>query len=111
MCAQSYIVVIATIGTMPRTSAKNRARGETINLRASYRQKTLIDRAAESLGRTRSDFMLETACREAETVLLDRLYFTLSGAAFKRFTAMLDNPPKDNPKLRRLLLTKAPWDR
>jgi len=39
-------------------------RGEMINLRASQRQKLLIDRAAELLGRTRSDFMLETACRE-----------------------------------------------
>lgn len=86
-------------------------RGETINLRASRRQKTLIDRAAASLGRSRSDFMLEAACREAEAVLLDRLYFTLSDDAFKRFTAMLDQPPQDNPKLRRLLLTKAPWER
>jgi uncharacterized protein (DUF1778 family) len=86
-------------------------RGETINLRASRRQKVLIDRAAEALGRSRSDFMLETACREAETVLLDRRYFALSEEAFKRFTAILDKPPASNPKLRRLFQTKAPWDR
>lgn len=97
---------------MPHTRAKETAgREETINLRASHRQKALIDRAAPSLGRSRSDFMLETACREAETVLLDRLYFALPGDAFQRFTAMLDTAPQDNPKLRRLLLTKAPWDR
>ena len=88
-----------------------RARGETINLRATRKQKTLIDRAAEALGRSRSDFMLETSCREAETVLLDRRYFALSGDAFRRFTAMLDKPPASNPKLRRLIETKAPWDR
>src|SRR5438067_1594403 len=86
-------------------------RGEVINLRASQKQKSLIDRAAETLGRSRSDFMLETACREAESVLLDRRYFALSGDAFKRFTAMLDSPPKDNPRLRRLLHSKSPWDR
>lgn len=86
-------------------------RGETINLRASQKQKTLIDRAAEALGRSRSDFMLETACREAETVLLDRRYFSLSEDSFKRFTAMLDKPPASNPKLRRLFQTKAPWAR
>ncbi|MDC8451228.1 MAG: DUF1778 domain-containing protein [Nitrospira sp.] len=80
-----------------------------INLRASQKQKRLIDRAAELLGRTRSDFMLETACREAETVLLDGRYFGLSPDTFKRFTAMLDKPPASNPKLRRLLQTKAPW--
>ena len=86
-------------------------RGETINLRATQRQKVLIDRAAEALGRSRSDFMLETSCREAETVLLDRRYFALSDDAFRRFTAMLDKPPASNPKLRRLLQTRAPWDR
>jgi uncharacterized protein (DUF1778 family) len=93
-----------------RTKAKGE-RGETINLRASQRQKHLIDRAAEALGRTRSDFMLDTACREAESVLLDRRYFSLSEDEFKKFAAMLDRPPKDNPRLRRLLHTKAPWDR
>jgi uncharacterized protein (DUF1778 family) len=73
--------------------------------------KVLIDRAAEALGRSRSDFMLETACREAEAVLLDRRYFSLSADAFKRFTAMLDKPPASNLKLQRLLQTKAPWAR
>ena len=97
---------------MPDTGTKDTmGRGETINLRASQKQKALIDRAAEALGRSRSDFMLETACREAETVLLDRRYFVLSDDAFKKFTAMLDRPPKDNPRLRLLLQTKAPWDR
>jgi uncharacterized protein (DUF1778 family) len=93
-----------------RTKAKT-GRGDTINLRASQRQKQLIDRAAEALGRSRSDFMLETACREAESVLLDQRYFSLSEADFKRFVALLDRPPKDNPRLRRLLHTRAPWDR
>jgi uncharacterized protein (DUF1778 family) len=92
-----------------RTKAK-RERGETINLRASQTQKLLIDRAAEALGRSRSDFMLDTACREAESILLDRRYFSLSEDEFKKFTAMLDRPPKDNPRLRRLLRTRAPWD-
>ena len=55
--------------------------------------------------------MLETACREAETVLLDRRYFALSQDAFKRFTAILDTPPTRNLKLQRLLRTKAVWDK
>jgi uncharacterized protein (DUF1778 family) len=96
---------------MATVRAKSRTlQAETINLRASRKQKALIDRAAQSLGRSRSDFMLDTACREAEAVLLDRRYFELPAAAFKRFTEFLDSPPKDNPGLRRLLQTKAPWD-
>jgi uncharacterized protein (DUF1778 family) len=92
-------------------SARVQGRAETINVRASRRQKALIDQAAQALGRSRSDFMLDTVCREAESVLLDQRYFVLSKYAFQRFTAMLDTPPKSNPKLRRLLATKAPWER
>lgn len=88
-----------------------KARGENINLRVSHGQKSLIDRAARALGRNRSDFMLETACREAETVLLDRRYFSLPVEEFRRFTAMLDKPPASNPRLTRLLKTPAPWDK
>jgi uncharacterized protein (DUF1778 family) len=96
---------------MPATGTKTRKnRDETINLRASRRQKALIDRAADALGRNRSEFMLETACREAETVLLDRRYFALSSEEFRRFTSMLDKSPANNPKLRRLLKAKAPWE-
>ena len=96
---------------MPATGTKTRRkRDETINLRASRRQKALIDRAADALGRNRSDFMLETACREAEAVLLDRRYFALSSEEFKRFTSMLDKPPASNARLRRLLKVKPPWE-
>ena len=67
----------------------NRLRGENINLRVSRSQKTLIDRAAGALGRSRSDFMLEAACRAAESALLDRRFFELDDAAFRRFAALL----------------------
>jgi uncharacterized protein (DUF1778 family) len=49
--------------------------------------------------------------REAETMLLDQVCFSLPEDDFNRFTAMIDRPPKDNPTLRRLLETKAPWER
>ena len=87
------------------------ARDVNINLRASRQQRTLIDRAAEALGKSRSDFMLDVARREAESVLLDQRYFALDPAAFKAFTEQLDTPPADNPRLRRLLAEKAPWER
>ncbi len=97
---------------MPNTRMAGRAaRDVNINLRASRKQRSLIDRAAEALGKNRSDFMLEASCREAESVLLDRRYFALDAAMFKEFTAMLDSPPATNPRLRRLLAEKPPWDR
>jgi len=99
-------------GTVAGTRAKKRqTRDVTINLRANQRQRALIDQAAETLGKNRSDFMLEVACRAADTVLLDRRLFLLDEKAHRRFTAALDKPPADNPKLRRLLASRAPWER
>lgn len=93
------------------TSGPSRLRAENINLRASRSQKALIDRAAEAQGRNRSDFMLDVACRAAESILLDQRYFNLDKEQFRRFTVLLDAPPKSNPRLTRLLRTKAPWEK
>ncbi|MGA2351276.1 MAG: DUF1778 domain-containing protein [Terracidiphilus sp.] len=95
-----------------RTAAAepDKLRAENINLRVSRRQKALIDSAANSLGRNRSDFMLDVVCREAESVLLDKCYFNLGEDEFQRFTAMLDNPPATNPKLALLLNRKPSWE-
>ena len=97
---------------MPSVRMKeHQPRDVTINLRANRRQRALIDRAAETLGKNRSDFMLEAACREAGAVLLDRRFFLLDEKTYRRFITLLDKPPADNPRLRRLLTAKAPWDR
>ena len=82
-----------------------------INIRAKARQRDLIDQAAQRLGRSRSDFMLEAACREAQDVLLDQTFFTVDAGTFAKFQALLDRPLPPTDKLRRLLKTKAPWDK
>lgn len=83
----------------------------SINIRAKTRQRDLIDQAAEQQGRSRSDFMLNAACREAEEVLLEQAFFTVNDSVFKKFLALLDQPLPATDKLRRLLQTKAPWDK
>ena len=82
----------------------------SINIRAKAWQRDLIDQAAERLGRTRSDFMLEAACRRAEDVLLDQAFFTVDQGTFAKFQELLDRPLPATDSLRRLLKTKAPWD-
>jgi uncharacterized protein (DUF1778 family) len=93
---------------------KNESSGQTrdvnINIRAKRRQRDLIDQAAALVGKSRSNFMLEIACREAEDVLLDQYVFTLDAEAYEKFLAILDAPPTDNPKLRKLIATPAPWE-
>lgn len=82
----------------------------TISIRARSGQRDLIDQAADRLGRSRSDFMLEAACRQAEDVLLDQTYFALDAKAFTAFQAMLDKPPPPTDRLRRTLEARTPWD-
>lgn len=90
--------------------AQPATRTAPINLRALESQRSLIDRAASVLGKNRSDFMLETACREAENILLDQRFFMLNKADFDAFMTTLDAPVKDNPALCNLMARKAPWE-
>lgn len=82
----------------------------TIKIRAAEQQRDLIEQAAEHLGRSPERFVLDAACREAEDVLLDRVYFILNEQDFAQFKAMVDNPPPPTDRLRHLLATKTPWE-
>jgi uncharacterized protein (DUF1778 family) len=82
-----------------------------INIRAPRRQKDLIDRAAHATGKTRTEFVLESACKAAEDALLDQRMFYLDEERFEQFMELLDAPPQPNEKLRALLSRKAPWDK
>lgn len=97
---------------MPAATLKKvpAGRGVTLNIRAEPRQRDLIDRAARALGKNRSDFMLETACKEAEAVLLDRRYFELDENTFQSFLTRLDEPAP-TAQLVKLLASKAPWEK
>lgn len=92
---------------MPVTATRTRI----INLRTDEARRALIDRAAEALGKDRTEFMLDAATREAQTVLLERRFFQLGEVDFRRFTEALDAPPAANPRLRKLLRKRAPWER
>ena len=83
----------------------------SINIRAKSGQRDLIDQAAVLQGRSRSEFMLEAACRVAEDILLDQAFFTVGEGTFTKFQSMLDQPLPSTDKLRRLLKTKAPWEK
>lgn len=88
--------------------AHTETRKAPINIRALPSQRTLIDRAAAALNKSRSDFMLEAACREAENVLLDQRLFFLKKEEFETFDAALKAPVPE--AMKKLLATKAPWE-
>jgi uncharacterized protein (DUF1778 family) len=86
------------------------AKRETLNLRIRPEVRGMIDRAAELLGKSRTDFVLEAASRAAEDALLDRSLFSVGPAAYGEFLARLDAPPEANERLRKALRTQPPWE-
>lgn len=90
------------------TRAKSAPR-ETLNLRIPATERGLIDRAAQSSGKTRTDFILSAARRAAEEELLDRTIFVVSPSTYSKFLAMLDAPPRPNERLRRTMQATPPW--
>lgn len=98
-----------TTAVVERPSAYD-AKG-SINLRIEASTRQLIDDAAAILGKTRTEFMIESARRQAIDVLLDQRLFVLDSQRFDAFMYMLDNPPAPGPKLRSLLRRVPAWQK
>jgi uncharacterized protein (DUF1778 family) len=81
-----------------------------INLRARAADRDLIDRAAQTQGKTRSEFMLEAAREKAQQVLVDQTFFQLDAKAFRRFARLLE-APVERKGLADLLRRKAAWEK
>ena len=90
-------------------TADTRPRRDTLNIRIPAAERNLIDRAAASSGKTRTDFILEAARRAAEETLLDRAMLSVGPEAYAEFLARLDAPPQPNERLRRTMKARAPW--
>ena len=82
----------------------------TINLRIGSRTRQFIDDAAAVLGKTRTEFMIESARDVATDVLLDQRLFRLSPEFYDAFVDALDHPPAPGPKLRALLRRTPAWE-
>lgn len=83
----------------------------TINLRIETQTRQLIDDAAAILGKTRTEFMIESARRQAIDVLLDQRLFVLDADRYDAFMHALDNPPAPGPRLRSLLRRIPAWQK
>jgi uncharacterized protein (DUF1778 family) len=83
---------------MKMTPAK-RARSRRINLRATARQENLIRTGAATTGVSMTDFILDSACLQAEHALADRRDFQVSAAQWQAFLDALDRPARIKPAL------------
>jgi uncharacterized protein (DUF1778 family) len=91
---------------MIRSRAKS-IRTRRINLRATGHQEKLIRTGAQSTGVNLTDFILESACLQAEHVLADRREFAASPKQWKAFIEALDRPGRVKPELARLFSEQA----
>ena len=87
-----------------------RRKDDVIQIRASAEAKAILNRAANLRGQKLSEFMLQSARRQAEETILDQRTFFLDDDAHMRFLAQLDSPPAPSAKARTRLNRKAPWD-
>ena len=85
-------------------------RDTKVQLRMRPLQKQVIARAAHLKQTTLTNFMVEQAFHAAQQILADQVHFYLSPEKWDQFCAALDAPPKELPRLRKLLTEPGVFD-
>lgn len=98
------------VAAADRTGLKSLKKDKTVNMRIKDQQLQLIDKAAEVVGRKRTEFVIEAAYREAQSILLEQTFLVYSDEEWKGFSDALSQPPKYNEKLAKLLSRKSLWE-
>lgn len=102
----------AVMDAPPTKSRARKAQSETsISMRISAQMLDLITTAAAVMGKSRTEFVLESARQHAIDVLLDQRLFVLDEDQHEAFMRALDNPPAPNARLKQLFADKAPWEK
>lgn len=81
-----------------------------VNIRIPESHRTLIDRAAESLGVSRTQFMLDAARERAEARLAEQPVIELDQESFAALQAVLDGPVVVPDGLRDVMTRRPAWD-
>jgi uncharacterized protein (DUF1778 family) len=95
----------------PRRSKSRVERDATIHIRAPKKTKELIETAASAVGKSLSEFTLESARQHAIDVLLDQRLFLLEPDQHDAFVQALDHPPPPGPKLKALMKRRPRWQK
>ena len=80
---------------------------KVVNLRIDEVRRNLIDEAAKLQGKSRTEFMIEAAYREAEQTILDQKIYILDEVDCE-YLSRTDH--KSDPKLVKLFKSKSPWE-
>lgn len=94
---------MATTAPRKETSVSMRFRDDDL---------TIIDRGAELLGLSRTEFVRRTALHEAQAAILNETVIRLSPDAYDAFMEAISTPASSPPpKAAERLRRSAPWER
>jgi uncharacterized protein (DUF1778 family) len=79
-----------------------------VNLRVAPADDVLLRQAADLLGETLSEFLIESGRERAERLVADRARFVLDDAAWTAFNDALERPAEIKPELRDLFARSRP---
>jgi uncharacterized protein (DUF1778 family) len=85
-------------------------RTEKLDLRLTPAAKRTLYTAAAATHRSVSEFVLESALARAEETLAERRHFGLDAERWAAFMAALDAPPRELPRVQRLLREPGVFD-
>ena len=80
---------------------------KVVNLRIDEVRLNLIDEAAKLKGKSRTEFTIEAAYKEAEQAILDQKIYILDEADYE-YLSRTDHEP--DPKLVKLFESQSPWE-
>ncbi|RJQ78895.1 MAG: DUF1778 domain-containing protein [Desulfobacteraceae bacterium] len=76
------------------------AKTERISARVSENVYVTLSRAAELVGSTVNQFLVQSALERAQAVIEEESIIRLSGESAKKFFDAIENPPAPNKKLK-----------
>jgi len=84
------------------TSPSRKKRTQRFNVRVSAREAKLIRLGAQRRGVNITNFILESACAQAEQEIANARSFELNSKDWQRFSEALDRPVRLKPRLKKL---------
>lgn len=79
-----------------------------VNLRVAPADDVLLRQAADLLGETLSEFLIQSGRERAQRLVADRTRFVLDDAAWTAFNDALERPAEVKPELRELFARSRP---
>src|SRR5262245_26179784 len=99
---------MSTATALGRQRETSQRRDAVSNVRLPTKLRDLIDRAAEVVGKTRSDFILDSAQKHAIDVLLAQRLSSANHEQYDEFLRVLDDPAEPTRRLKQLLASTSP---